>query len=73
MLLTQPLKSVLAALARQGAAPEMFAYCAAEFPRRPGVADALAQNSTAPSKSFDLSSVISPSLPFRSYSRTSTG
>jgi hypothetical protein len=47
-LLTQPLKNVLAALARSGAAPEMFAYCAAEFPRRPGVADALAQNSTCP-------------------------
>jgi hypothetical protein len=47
-LLTQPLKSVLAALARPGAAPEMFAYCAAEFPRRPGVADALAQNPTCP-------------------------
>lgn len=26
----------------------MFAYCAAEFPRRPGVADALAQNKTCP-------------------------
>jgi hypothetical protein len=26
----------------------MFAYCAAEFPRRPGVADALAQNATCP-------------------------
>jgi hypothetical protein len=26
----------------------MFAYCAAEFSRRPGVADALAQNSTCP-------------------------
>jgi hypothetical protein len=26
----------------------MFAYCAAEFPRRPGVADALASNSTCP-------------------------
>ena len=48
MLLTQPLKTVLAALALPGAAPEMFAYCAAEFPRRPGVADALAQNSTCP-------------------------
>jgi hypothetical protein len=48
VLLTQPLKNVLAALARPGAAPEMFAYCAAEFPRRPGVADALAQNSTCP-------------------------
>jgi hypothetical protein len=48
VLLTQPLKSVLAALALPGAAPEMFAYCAAEFPRRPGVADALAQNSTCP-------------------------
>ena len=39
---------MLAALARPGAAPEMFAYCAAEFPRRPGVADALAHNSTCP-------------------------
>jgi hypothetical protein len=39
MLLTQPLKNVLAALARPGAAREMFAYCAAEFSRRPGVAD----------------------------------
>jgi hypothetical protein len=39
---------VLGALARPGAAPEMFAYCAAEFPRRPGVADALAHNSTCP-------------------------
>jgi hypothetical protein len=48
VLLTQPLKTVLAALALPGAAPEMFAYCAAEFPRRPGVADALAQNSTCP-------------------------
>jgi hypothetical protein len=48
VLLTQPLKNVLVALARTGAAPEMFAYCAAEFPRRPGVADALAQNSTCP-------------------------
>jgi len=48
VLLTQPLKIVLAALARPNAAPEMFAYCAAEFPRRPGVADSLAQNSTCP-------------------------
>ena len=48
VLLTQPLKTVLAALARPGAAPEMFAYCAAEFSRRPGVADALAQNPTCP-------------------------
>ncbi len=48
VLLTQPLKTVLAALAMPGGAPEMFAYCAAEFPRRPGVADALAQNSTCP-------------------------
>jgi hypothetical protein len=48
ILQTQPLKSVLAALARPGAAPEMFAYCAAEFSRRPGIADALAKNSTCP-------------------------
>ena len=39
---------MLDALARPGAAPEMFAYCAAEFPRRPGVADALARNPTCP-------------------------
>jgi hypothetical protein len=48
VLRTQPLKNVLAALARTGAAPEMFAYCAAEFSRRPGVADALAQNPSCP-------------------------
>jgi hypothetical protein len=48
ILLTQPLKYVISALARPNAAAEMFAYCAAEFPRRPGVADALAQNSTCP-------------------------
>jgi hypothetical protein len=47
-LLTQPLAAVLAALARAGSAPEMFAYCAAEFPRRPGVADALAKNPSCP-------------------------
>jgi len=48
MLGTQPLKNVLAALARPGGGLEMFAYCAAEFARRPGVADALAQNPTCP-------------------------
>jgi hypothetical protein len=48
ILLTQPLKNVIAALVRPNAAPEMFAYCAAEFPRRPGVADALAHNTTCP-------------------------
>ena len=47
-LLTQPLANVIAALARTDAAPEMFAYCAAEFSRRPGVADALAKNPTCP-------------------------
>jgi hypothetical protein len=47
-LLTQPLPNVIAALTRTDAAPEMFAYCAAEFPRRPGVADALAKNTTCP-------------------------
>jgi hypothetical protein len=47
-LLTQPLPNVLGALARQDAAPEMFAYCAAEFPRRPGVADALGKNRACP-------------------------
>ena len=48
VLLTQPLATVLAALARRGAAPQMFAYCAAEFSRRPGVADALARNLSCP-------------------------
>lgn len=48
VLLTQPLANVMLALARTDAAPEMFAYCAAEFPRRPGVADALARNPTCP-------------------------
>ncbi len=47
-LRTQPLPVVIAALKRTGAAPEMYAYCAAEFPRRPGVADALAHNLTCP-------------------------
>lgn len=45
---TQPLPLVLSALSRPRAAPEMFAYCAAEFPRRPGVADTLAHNTTCP-------------------------
>ena len=48
VLLTQPLNNVLAALMRTDAAPEMFAYCAAEFSRRPGIADALAKNLTCP-------------------------
>jgi hypothetical protein len=48
ILLTQPLHNVLEALTRTDAAPEMFAYCAAEFPRRPGVADALARNLSCP-------------------------
>jgi hypothetical protein len=48
VLRTQPLQAVVTALSRPGAAPEMFAYCAAEFPRRPGVADALARNLTCP-------------------------
>jgi hypothetical protein len=48
VLLTQPLANVMAALGRTDASPEMFAYCAAEFSRRPGVADALAKNTTCP-------------------------
>lgn len=48
VMATQPLPNVLAALARPGAAAEMFAYCAAEFTRRPGVADTLARNLTCP-------------------------
>jgi hypothetical protein len=48
ILMTYPLPRVLSALARTDAAPEMFAYCAAEFPRRPGVADALAKNLSCP-------------------------
>jgi hypothetical protein len=48
VLFTQPLPIVLTALARPDAAPEMFAYCAAEFPQRPGVADALGKNPACP-------------------------
>ena len=48
ILLTQPLPYVILALRKPDAAPEMYAYCAAEFPRRPGVADALARNLTCP-------------------------
>ena len=47
-LRAQPLPAVLAALARPDAAPQMFAYCAAEFPRRPGVADTLGKNPACP-------------------------
>jgi hypothetical protein len=47
-LQTQPLPAILKALERTDAAPEMFAYCAGDFPRRPGVADALARNLTCP-------------------------
>ena len=48
VLQTQQLKAVITALARPNAAPEMFAYCSAEFSRRPGIADALAHNATCP-------------------------
>ncbi len=47
-LMTQPLATVLSALALSDAAPQMFAYCAADFSRRPGVADALAKNPICP-------------------------
>ena len=45
---TQPLPAILKALARTDAAPQMFAYCAGDFSRRPGVADALAMNLSCP-------------------------
>jgi hypothetical protein len=48
VLRSQPLPVVITALKGTGAAPEMFAYCAAEFSRRPGVADALAKNLSCP-------------------------
>ncbi len=48
MLLTQPLSAILAALKQTDAAPEIFAYCAAEFSRKPGVADACARNLSCP-------------------------
>src|SRR5258708_26964425 len=38
-LLTQPLANVMAALARTDTAPEIFAYCATDFSRRPALAD----------------------------------
>jgi hypothetical protein len=48
MLQAQPLSIILKALARTDAAPQMFAYCAGDFSRRPGVADALARNLSCP-------------------------
>ena len=47
-LLTQPLANVLAALARTDVPPELFAYCAAEFSHKPGVASAVAKNPGCP-------------------------
>jgi hypothetical protein len=47
-LQAQPLPIILKALARADAAPQMFAYCAGDFSRRPGVADALAKNLSCP-------------------------
>jgi hypothetical protein len=47
-LQAQPLPIILKALTRTDAAPQMFAYCAGDFSRRPGVADALARNLSCP-------------------------
>ncbi len=47
-MLTQPLDTVLEALTRADADPHLFAYCAAEFNRRPGVADTIAKNPSCP-------------------------
>jgi hypothetical protein len=47
-MLTQPLEAVLEALTRTDADPHLFAYCAGEFPRRPGVADTIAKNRSCP-------------------------
>jgi hypothetical protein len=47
-MVTQPLETVLEALTRTDADHHLFAYCAAEFPRRPGVADTIARNLSCP-------------------------
>jgi hypothetical protein len=47
-MLTLPLDLVLQALTRSDADPHLFAYCAGEFPRRPGVADTIARNLACP-------------------------
>lgn len=48
VLLTQPLDSILAALARADAHPLLFAYCADNLAEKRGVADALARNGACP-------------------------
>jgi hypothetical protein len=49
-LLSQPVESFLAALARPDAAPQLFPYCAEELAAKPGVADALARNRRCPAE-----------------------
>jgi hypothetical protein len=47
-LLSQPPTAILAALGRPDAAAQLFACCAAEFLRQPGVAEAIVRNRACP-------------------------
>ena len=49
VLLTQPVESILVALARIDADPRLFTYCADNLAEKPGIADGLATNSKCPS------------------------
>jgi len=48
VFVTLPMSSVVAAIARPEAPLQLFAYCAAELGERPGIADALANNTHCP-------------------------
>lgn len=47
-LITVPLETFVAAIARPDAAPALLEYCAEELEERPGIADALATNGNCP-------------------------
>jgi len=49
-LLSQPLEAFLAAAARPDAAKHLLEYCATELASKPGMADALAKNSSCPAE-----------------------
>lgn len=48
VLLTVPVESFLAAIAREDADPLLFAYCADNLSDKPGIADALSKNRACP-------------------------
>lgn len=51
-LLTQPVPSFLAALAREDAAAELFDYCAENLTEKAGIADAMARNAACPAETL---------------------